>query len=190
MNKQTKKIIAREFLWTLASFVLFLIIFYLWDSFHNKSLRQIEKIEEEKSKIEQFEPYKSLMALVTYSESADNIDSYIKDNVILSKFDKQVLLDYIATINSGKYSNNREVNSKFPEFGFDKSGLHKNFTEQDLEIYRNHKKDIENIQASFFYSSISGSDIFGLLFVILFFTFGIRYLFFAIKWSIKQLKED
>ena len=36
-------------------------------------------------------------------------------------------------LNSGKYENDRIVNSKFPEFGFDKNGLHKNFTKKDLE---------------------------------------------------------
>lgn len=190
MNKQTKKIIAREFLWALASSVLFLIIFYLCDSLHSRNIRQIEKIEEEKFKIEQFEPYKSLIDLVNYTSSTEDIDSYIEENAILSKFDKQVLLDYVATINSGKYGNNRTVNSKFPEFGFDKNGFHKNFTRKDLETYRNYKKEIEKIQASFFYRNSLNNNIFSLLLVILFFTFGIRYLFYATKWSIKQLKEN
>lgn len=189
MEKNTKKIIAREFLWTLGSTIVFFILFLLWDIQHNKNLKQIEKHELEIEKIKQFEPYKSLTDLVNYASSADEIDSYVKGHKILSKFEKQSLLDYIATINSGKYENDRIVNSKFPEFGFDKNGLHKNFTEKDLEAYRSHKREIEKIQASFFHSSIYKDDIFGLIFIIMFFTFGIRYIFYATKWSVKQLKN-
>lgn len=190
MEKNTKKIIAREFLWTLGSTIVFFLLFILWDTLHNINLREIEKHELEIEKNLQFEPYKSLTELVNYSSSADEIDSYVKGHKILSKFEKQSLLDYIATINSGKYENDRIVNSKFPEFGFDKNGLHKNFTEKELELYRSQIKVIEKIEASFFHSSISNSDISGLIFIIMFFLFGIRYIYYATKWSIKQLKEE
>lgn len=185
MNKNTKKIIAREFLWALSSVILLLCCFFILDNIRHKNLRQIEKFESEIEKIKKFEPYKSLTDLVNYASSSDEIDSYVKNNKVLSKFEKQSLLDYIATINSGKYKNDRIVNSKFPEFGFDKNGLHKNFTKKDLKAYRNYKKEIEKIK-----SSMYNDDILLITFILLFFTFGIRYVFYATKWSLKQLREE
>lgn len=184
MNKITKKIIAREFLWALTSVIILLFCFFILARIQQQKMTQIEKCESEIEKIKKFEPYKSLTDLVNYASSSDDIDSYIKDNKVLSKFEKQSLLDYITTINSGKYNNDRIVNSKFPEFGFDKNGLHKNFTKNDLEAYRNYKKEIEKIKTSMY-----NYDILELTFILLSFTFGIRYVFYATRWSLKQLRE-
>lgn len=190
MNTKIKKIIAREFLWTLSSTILFILTLFIWNKLHFKNNEQIVELELKIKELENFEPHSSLNKLLYSNTSIENLDEYIRNNEVLSKLDKQAILDYITTVNSRKYDDFRILHSKFPEFGFDKNGFHRNFTKEQHEEYKIYNDELENAKRSFFNSSIYDDDIILLVIFFLFFFFGIRYLFYATKWSIKQLREE
>lgn len=191
MNTKIKKIIAREFLWTLSSTIIFILTLLIWNKLHSKNLEEVQELESKIDKIVKFEPNSSLVKLYekVISNGTDNLDGYIKDDSVLSKFDKKVILEYLATKYANKYKDIVELNSKFPEFGFDKNGFHRNFTKKQYEEYKIHLDKLENAKSSSFNPSISNSQVELLILSFLFFFFGIRYLFYATKWSIKQLKN-
>lgn len=190
MNMKTKKIIAREFLWILSSTILFILTILAWDKLHFENNKQEVELELKIKEILNFEPHSTLCKLVDSYESIVNFDEYIRNDKVLSKLDKQAILDYITTVNSGKYDSFKILYSKFPEFGFDKNGFNKNFTKEQYEVYKTYEDELENSKNSFFNSSVSNDDIVILFLLFLLLFFGTRYLFYATKWSIKQLREE
>lgn len=188
----TKKVIAREFLWLLSSAVIFFIILFLWLYLHDRNIKKVEKIDLELSSISNFEPHSSLVEFENKFSNKDikDLDLYISSDSVLSKYNKKALLDYVAIVNSRKYKNYREINSKFKIFGFDDEGFHDNFKKHDFVLMKQKKYELDKIKKSFFNNNINEEDIFGLLIIILTISFGLRYVFYATKWSIKQLKED
>ena len=191
INKKTveiitsKKIIAREFLYLLCSVVLAGIIYLLLLFIHNRHEKKIEKLNKKAFEMESFEPY---LSLIQYTKNAKRLNyDYEKVDSLFPQFvtfNRQSLKDYCATVEERDY-NFIELNSKFPEFGFEKDGSHPNF---NLLSYKELQKSINRLNSRTRYSM---SKVFLILILSIFsFTFILRYLFYAINWSIKQLKRE
>jgi hypothetical protein len=187
MKQIVKKIIAREFLIFLTGFILFFILYISWHKLHD-----INKIKEIKLKAELTE--------LTNNNFQDSLNNYVRDankgNLnweklnsnypSLKKYGNNVLMDYVATVNSGKYKKITNLNSKFPEFGFTKKGLLKNVNELE---YLKKEKILKKTQNSFFNNRINKIYVCSLILIILCLLFLIRYLFYAVKWSFVELKK-
>ncbi len=189
--KKLKKFIAREFLVLLSSVILFLFTWILWVQVNNFLKLKADKLTNEIEELKKFEPYQSLLK---YSEEANSgkYSNWEDVNLLfpqLMAFDKQVLKEYVATVNTNKYKDFTVLNSKFPEFGFDSIGVHKNFNILQLEKLQENLKSLESIQASFFYDAVSNDDLFLLGIILVTILFGFRYLYYAVLWSIKTIKE-
>jgi hypothetical protein len=181
----TKKLIAREFLISLSSLIfsglIFMILFFIDNYYESKS----NELNNKATQMEHFEPYSSL---IQYTKEAKRLNyDYDKLNILFPQFagfDRQALKDYCATVEERDY-NFVELNSKFPEFGFDKDGSHPNF---NLTAYKELKKDIISINSRTPYST--GRVFTKLLIAIFSLTFLLRYLIYAAIWSVKQLRKE
>jgi hypothetical protein len=100
----------------------------------------------------------------------------------LKKFDEGILQEYVAAANNSKDKSDwKTINSKFPELGFEKLGSEKKY--DDL------KTKLQKEKASFLKNSINEKDTIALVVFIILFFFGLRYLTYGIKWSVRQLNE-
>lgn len=130
--------------------------------------------------------------LMDYVATANNPNYNSDWNIInskfpeLKKFDEGILQEYVATANNVEYNGDwKIINSKFPEFGFQKSNSDKN----SIKKYNNLKAKLQKENESVFKNSITDKDGLVLAVIILLFFFGLRYLSYGIKWSVRQLKE-
>lgn len=190
--KTIKKIIALEFLVLLLGVIIFSIVWLFWTQMYIYQETKANDLMIELEELKEFEPYQSLLRYVETANSSkynnwDDIDSQYPQ---FEGFDKQALKDYVATVNERKYDDFTVLNSKFPEFGFDSIGVHKNFSSDQLEKLKVKKKKLENNRATFFHSPITEGDLFQLGVIIVAILFGVRYLFYSIKWSLNQLREN
>lgn len=202
MNNTTlKKIIAKEFLFLLSTMLILLIVFigFLLNNLNyerkikgtNKDLSlikfQYQKLIDKPIKI------KNKDVLLEYVATANN-KKYNSDwNLINSKFpefkdyDKKVLMDYVATANAEKYNSNFNIiNSKFPEFFANQTDI------DSLKYFNSAKIKFEKAIIASNSKIISNEEIHDFIYKIglLLFTllFGLRYLYFITRWSLKTLK--
>lgn len=202
MNNTTlKKIIAREFLFLLSTMLILLFVFigFLLNNLNYE--RKIKDTNKDLSLIKfQYQKliYKPIKiknkdVLLEYVATANN-KKYNSDwNLINSKFpefkdyDKKVLMDYVATANAEKYNSNFNIiNSKFPEFFANQTDI------DSLKYFNSAKIKFEKAIIAYNTKIISNEEIHDfinkiglLLFTLL---FGLRYLYFITRWSLKTLK--
>ena len=203
-----KKLIAREFLILISTIFLSLIIYgciLLYDLYQNyKSTNAQRKLDNVEKSFEAFMqiPLKNKNAFLTQDkldevvnyiiENEDAKRSYI-DSVVPELFKDSILsvafVDYVATTDSKKYRFKKEQNFKFPEFFVVKTA--------DLDSVKSYQLEIQNLlelKSELENENISQPEISRLTFLIsliLFcLVFPIRYLYYAVKWSITTLRSD
>lgn len=185
MRKSIKKNIAREFLFLFGSTIIFFIAIAIWSWRHEVHSRQ--HIESEK----ELEGMRSRMYV---RDEAIIIDLYsrvktlgyskkIEDFKVLIIKDQEVFEDcYEYAKSKGYIKSQQDFTDNLSNFVNDR------VFEAKSKKYDQLKNNIDNRYASIF-SSMSNNSIWFLGEIILFLAFGLRYLIYAIKWSIKQLKE-
>jgi hypothetical protein len=180
-----KRIIAREFLFLLSSLVLIGILYIIFIFVDSNNEKRLNELGDNAIKMENFEPYLSLQQYTI--EAKKNQYDYSKVDSLfpqLNSFDRQALKDYCATV-EGKNYNFIKLNSRFPEFGFEKDGSHSNF---NIDTYKEIQNQIKQFSKRSHYTSQKVVTI--MILSIFSFTFIVRYLFYATYWSVKQLKKE
>ena len=202
MNNTTlKKIIAREFLFLLSTMLILLFVFigFLLNNLNYE--RKIKDTNKDLSLIKfQYQKliYKPIKiknkdVLLEYVATANN-KKYNSDwNLINSKFpefkdyDKKVLMDYVATANAEKYNSNFNIiNSKFPEFFANQTDI------DSLKYFNSAKIKFEKAIIASNSKIISNKEILNFIYKIVLLVFillfGLRYLYYITRWSLKTLK--
>jgi hypothetical protein len=185
-----KKIIAREFLIFIGSVILYFIINLSWNLIHKFNIEKIERNKSEINKIINYQPLQDLNKLVElnnnmqFTTEKELLDQFPR----LKKYSITSIRDFITTKNSGKYFNENEMLSKFPEFGYNKEGFHPNFKKSDFNLINQKRRELEKLENSFFSRKIENRNLIVLGIILFSLTFFMRYIFYAIKWSIKQLR--
>jgi hypothetical protein len=198
-----KKIIAREFLIFLGAILLFLVMYFSWFQKKESLQKEINNSQFAYEKVEnitfKFEPVISLELLwnlyLNDNEVKKNINN--RDLSIIQKFPElntylksNVLLDFIRTKEAAKYDSKIEFYSKFPEFGFDDNGYHRNIKTSSFNELKKIQEQNNDLKIKYsVFQDFSEKDIILTLAALIFSIFFlIRYLFYAVKWSIIQLK--
>ncbi len=193
-----KKIIAREFLVLLSAIILILLSYFGWVLIQKNITKEINNSQIEIDDVFKFEPIISLELMnkdyvsdFNIRSKVDNRDfTFIKKYPVLTPYlNSNVLLDFIGTKKANKYKSKLVFYSKFAEFGFDVNGRHKNISDADFEKVKENEQRINQLENSFFVTvhyNDRGPFLALIYFSILFFA---RYLYYAVKWSIIQLKE-
>lgn len=193
-----KKIIAREFLVFLSAIILILFSYLGWGQIEKNINEEINESQIEVDDVFKFEPIISLELMnkdyvndFNIREKVANRDfTFIKKYPVLTIYlNSNVLLDFIGTKLANKYKSKLVFYSKFPEFGFDVNGRHKNISDADFEKVKANEQRINQLENSFFLTV--HYDDRGPFLALIYFSilFLMRYLFYAVKWSIIQLKE-
>ncbi|WP_026754757.1 hypothetical protein [Sediminibacter sp. Hel_I_10] len=184
MKKTTKKIIAREFLILIVGIIFFFVLLVTWLKLHETNAQKEQKLERQITEIINVEP---LNLLNDFVKNLNKEEFRWEDiNPKLKKYKRQSLMDFVVTLNSGKYKKLTDLYSKFPEFGFNEKGLPKKV---DEILYFEKLDHLENIQSSFFNKTINSNDVYRLAFIIFSAFFVLRYLIYAVRWSLLQLKN-
>ena len=205
MNKRTKKIIAREFLFLLASIVLFFILFLIWTALNKSSENKVKtstaKIEEIRSKIpsnknvlaESFRlELDTLVSRMTEAqesqESIQLVVDYYKQMYGIPEFALNSKFEKIVSENRQKGISDKELEKVVENYRKDFIANRTKYDSNFAQLSKS-KEDIENAENSFFYNSIQHNDLIKLIGIILSILFGLRYVFYGTKWSLKQLWE-
>jgi len=202
-----KKIIAREFLFLLATAVLIGLTFIGLKIYNDSKEKKRELFKKEVKLVEN--KYRSFLSqplkakdailnqtcldrLIEFYEKNSEVNSY---DVIYKKFPElkgdstltDASFEYKATINSDKYKSLKEVNLKFPEFFI--------INQTDIDSLNNYKSQIELLQSNIskydkgIYSKINISELLYLFSIWLtIILFGLRYLYYSTKWSLQTIK--
>jgi hypothetical protein len=202
MAKRIKKIVAREFLLLLGSILFYSAVCLVWGQLHQVFRARVSEIGSEVYDIEHYEPLESLKRFVRdeyeysdhdYDESRRSVWEFnsmkFNSDFLYLVGKEQAAKDYVATVKSGKYKSDKKINSKFPEFGFDSQGYHANFSKEDETILIQKKRELTDAKETYemFYFGEDHMAVLALL--ILSVTFVLRYLYYAIHWSVKTLRE-
>lgn len=201
--KKYKKIIAKEFLYLISTLLLIgfvylgLILYNIYierninNIYNNISILNIKYqiFIDKPIKIKNSDILKKYVATANtrkYNSDWDLINSIFPE---LNNYDKNILQEYVATANNGKYGGNWNiVNSKFPEYFIKQSDV-------DSLKYFNTNKILYNKNLIYSKSKLlPKNEINGIIktIVMLLFAlnFGLRYLYYATRWSIKTIKYD
>jgi hypothetical protein len=201
-----KKIIAREFLYFISSFLFLVIIyicFFIYNAYQENRIKLInndiaslnnqyqsylsrplkaKNKDITQEKLEGFANFYTSHPSVRTNDVYDLIPELNHDSILLKG-----LADYAATTEAHKYKYKKEQNLKFPEFFI--------YSQSDIDSIKYFNAKIEllhNDEARLNNNIISTIEtrnyiyIVGLLVFIL--TFGLRYLYYATKWSIRTIK--
>jgi uncharacterized protein YpmS len=205
MNKPTKKIIAREFLFLLASLILFFVLFLIWGALNKSSENKVKtataKIEEIRNKMpsnktvlaESFRiELDTLVSRMTKAqesqESIQSVVDYFKELYGIPEYALNSKFEKIVSENRQKGVSDKEL-EKFVENYREDFIANRTKYDSDFAQLSNSKEDIENAENSFFHHSIQLNDWIKLIGIILSISFGLRYIFYGTKWSLKQLRE-
>ncbi|MFK7834134.1 MAG: hypothetical protein AB8B52_12745 [Winogradskyella sp.] len=189
-NKKLKKIIAREFLFLLGATILFLIVFFGWAKmadYNNAKHKGLNKILPNSYTYKKL-PYRlkvfyALNDSIKYTSwnkmqpTADDWIFYLKEDSLFADEAHSMLIN--------EYPRNTITCELFKKRMYD---------DLESESYLNYlvstENQIEDIEDSWFYGRYNLNKKalnFGYVFFFLFFI--IRYIYYGIIWSVKQLKE-
>jgi hypothetical protein len=183
MKEKVKKIIAREFLYSLSSLILFCGIFIMWNYINSNNNNSIESLnnEIELLKTEFNKPNNEyLSGLFTYLESTDSLK--ISEEKWLNKIKNSDLEKRRIFENLG---GEKKLKAKYEIWNirvFGEKEKNKKL-ENEIKILEEKNGKLNN---SFFNEKIIALDLFIFFLLIL---FGFRYLIYATSWSIKKLKD-
>lgn len=194
MTMKIKRIIAREFLFVLGSTILFLILSFTYASIESNYDNRYNKIEEGLKEITE-RPYDELpyrlriyhflineMGEFEKVQKIENEERFIyalrNEDEAMSFFKLMEMQDRL-NVDLDRYKNNISIDIENSE------------SEGYLSLRNSKEEELAGIKSSFFYSGpyTSVNDNIELILVFLiFFLFGLRYLFYATTWSVKQLR--
>jgi hypothetical protein len=205
MKKSTKKIIAREFLFLLSSIVLFFIVILIWNSLNNSSNKEVETISTEIENIKRIIPSNEIVLAESFRIELDTIVLRMTNAMESEKSIQSVVDLYKEMYGIPEYAFNSKIENiileKKQEGDTDKElkkiieNYKKEFDLKRTDQGKNYeqltklKKELKNIKSSFFQNSIESAYIINLIAIILSILFGLRYIYYGTKWSVKQLKE-
>ena len=202
-----KKIIAREFLYFLGS-LLFLVVVYacfiLYNVFQENKIAKFGNdldILNKQYQIFLSRPLQVKNPNIT-QEKLDDLANFIIKNpnvtkkniydIIIEIENDSILLnaiyDYAATTQAHKYKNKKEQNLKFPEFFVIKKNDMDSimFFQSKIEPLQNDEaKSKDNILSS----SETNNYILTIGLWVFIFSFGLRYLVYATKWSLQNVSS-
>jgi hypothetical protein len=186
MQKTTKKIIAREFLYLLGTTIVFFIVVFIWIRLSERNYQEQNKLESEIEKLTEYEnlPYRLKVfyylnneIIESTSEKIENKEKFISD--LKSKKEASEIYKFLKEKQHIKISETEYLTkiSKDTE------------SEKYLKDILPLEKELEKAKNSFFNGNVYTDDmgVFGLILFSIFFL--LRYLVYGTKWSIKQLKE-
>jgi hypothetical protein len=204
MNIKLKKIIAREFLVLLGSILLIFLMLFARLGYRNYLDNKETSIKEEiSSKTENLNTFlknggkhpsitqqtlDNFIKIVTENELTDGEIYKLFPVFNDSRDTLQAAFEYLNTYKSGKYKTIDEVNSKFPEFFLDKKEEYKEYRLFEKDI-KQLKMKLEDVQFSVKYFPSNETLLQELTLVVFFIMYVLRYLYYAVRWSLKVLKE-
>ena len=203
-----KKIIAREFLYLLSSFLFVTIIYVcliIYNIFQQNRIKQqkddivilnnqyqyflsrplkVKNNNITQEKLDRFADFYTRNLNVRADIIYDHIPELNHDSILLKG-----LADYAATTEANKYKYKKEQNLKFPEFfSFTHSDIDSiNYFSSKIELLHNDEVRLSNNMLSTL-DTKNYIYLIGLLVFIM--TFGLRYLYYATKWSIRIIKSN
>jgi cell division protein FtsI/penicillin-binding protein 2 len=183
MKVITKKIIAREFLFILATIVLFIFLLIIWIVLNQSSREKKYKIEKKIEELTQYEilPYRARILyyvntdkiLPNKIENKENFISELKNEKYASEIFEYIKKHYGDTPISKELFLNQILKDTSSENSLNE------IIKLENELVRTN---------SIFSGNIDDDEVFGLGFTLFSIFFLLRYLIYATKWSIKQLK--
>ena len=186
MNKKTKKIIAKEFLFLLGTTILFFVVLFIWVMLHESNY---DKKNELKDKISELTIYEKLPYRL-------RVFYYINNDIIKNSWDKMSDSEKFIF-----YLKDKKQASETYEYIKEKGNISITKDEFLEKISKDSKSEnyltkiqplerkLEETKDSFFNISIGDDEILGLGVFLFSIFFLLRYLIYGTKWSIKQLKE-
>lgn len=191
MNKPTKKIIAREFLIILCSSVFVFLTVMIWSLLIERKQNQIYDLETQligyrkefaKEKKGSFPVILDLYVFLYndnhrnhfYLDDPKEFTSEIQDNVKSNKY-----FDYLT------YNGYIDIDFKRFRNGIEGDTVSKSWMKKIIPI----TDKLRDYKRSSFSSSLDNDSIYKLILIVSIFIFGFRYLFYAIVWSVKELKN-
>ncbi len=190
MKDSTKKIIAREFLFLLGTIILFFVVIFIWASL-NDSIN--DKEYELKQEIKSLTEYKKLPYRL-------RVFYYINNNIIEYSWDKMKDSEkFISDLKENEYASeiydyikkkrNIEIDKEQYLKLISKDTVSEQYLTKLLPKLLPLEKKLDKIKDSFFNHSVGGDEALGLGILIFSIFFLLRYLIYATKWSIRQLKK-
>lgn len=185
MNKNRKKILAREFLFLLGSIILFLIIVGIWSwRYEVNSDNYWESKKELNEMIESDNVSYRVKVFHYLNQDFPELRNELKN---INEFVERISQDDVSELYYNKIYDKGLITKDINHFRT-KLKSDKKFKTQSKK-YEKLKAKIDNRSSSIF-SSMDDDEVFGLGVIILILVFGLRYLIYATKWSIEQLKEN
>ena len=192
LSEKTKKILAKEFLFALGTVILFYGIIGIYTILENRNSAKVSEVRAELDTVTAYDalPYR----LKLYK--------YIRDELPLQYTVAKELgprEDFLERIKKKAYANsvlfivNWEKSEDIPLLNFDKllaedvnadlSGKYLNNVIIPLE------DELYKVKSSFFNANYASNSKDRILYSLLFILFGLRYIFHATKWSLRQLRQ-
>ncbi|WP_298512331.1 hypothetical protein [uncultured Kordia sp.] len=187
MKQVYKKVIAREFLFLLGSTILFFATFFIWLYLGKINRDKQEKIQIEINQLKEYEnmPYR-LKVLLFVKENIDYENRKISSIEFISSLKKDSLFAYNIFSLLKKHDNEITISKQ----DFFRKIVKDNKSENYLKKISLQENKLRHVQNSFFNNGISNREIEELIIIFVIIFFGIRYLFYATKWSLKQFKSE
>lgn len=189
MNKNTKKIIAKEFLFLLGTTILFFVVLFAWTMLSDSNSDRKYEIKQEITELTQANelPYRLRVFYFVNKDILNNSSwNKMEDS---GKFISDLKTD--PGIVSSIYSFIKENDSgmTITEEEFKEKVRNDKESETYLTKITSLEKELEKTKASIFSGSVGDDEILGLGLTLFSIFFLLRYLIYATKWSVKELKQ-
>jgi len=173
MKNKRKKIIAREFLIFVSTLIFVIIVGFLFKSLSQYSNSKVVQLEISKFRISATTLY--LYDLVKEGEfnSKEDFVNYVEKNSIK---------DCYLKIKDGAFSSLSEFEKFVPAIAIESE------TEVSKKVLLI-EKEIQRIENSFYYN-VNNNFLFKIALIFFSITFLLRYIYYAVKWSLRTLKEN
>ena len=173
MKNKRKKIIAREFLIFVGTLIIVIVVGFLLKSLSEYSNSKVEQLEISKFRISA--TMTDLYAIVKEGEfnSKEDFVNYVEKNSIKDCYSK---------IMDGAFPSLSEFEKFVPEYAIESK------TEVSKKVLLI-EEEIQGIENSFYYN-VNNDFLFIIALIFFSITFLLRYIYYAVKWSLRTLKEN
>lgn len=191
MNKKTKRIVAREFLYVLGTVILWIVMMFVDNYFENKNSEKIQVVEGKLESITTYDALPFRLRVYHFLNKEKDTYTFVRELGSRENFLEQVKNVYKAE----KVFNFLKGWGGIPvdEYKFYQN-IKKDIEDQASETYLEEKiipleQQKYNLEQSFFNSNTEDRQ-FGILWILIFMLFGLRYLIYATTWSVIQLRTS
>ncbi|UII27641.1 hypothetical protein LVD15_04235 [Fulvivirga maritima] len=182
MNKGSKKIIAREFLFIIGTCVVYIMLIVSWDILYRSNYRDREEINKQIDELIDFESLPYRLKVYYFIKENFSVDMPGRIEFIGDLKDQTLALKTYEYL-----KDNNKVNSSEDQF------LEKIHNDKESERYLVNIQTLENQlkqnRENLFFKGVTEDMMILIAIYLIGIVFIFRYLIYATRWSIKQLKE-